>query len=562
MMYSSNATSNSFDLVELYLLQFVFKFVYLIREVKKISTNLNHLRMMTGTLRIAVTCLFFIVFIHVNAQVTFVIESLPSATPKEDTIFITGSFNNWQVNDAGYMLHPQLDGRYSITLPCDSSQIEFKFTRGSWLKVETSEINDYIENRVVKCKGQQTYNARIENWQDLGGVKEFNYIVLLLFAIGFYGVSILFFAIRIHYKIRFFKPFFFLFNIALIVLLIGVVFYNQANFIWQSRIGMAGLVFLFLWGPLFRFFILSLKGQKEINVSMFHFLPAVIVVLLGILRFTNFKPLDFYAEELNAELIVGNFLLICLGVFSSIGYHFVLIKKMKQLHENKSENPKKYRLVGILYLISASSLFYLLVTSVLLFFDFKVGVNNGIELMLVLLSIIIFVEFYYYLRYPVLFYKSTGGAVTEKYNGKAPIYSGNRASAKQALQKSSPQKLPEELTSQLKEMLKKQMLVEKVFKEPKLNIATLSEIIDTKPHILSRILNEQFNKNFRDYINEYRIKEFIELAGSEKYKHYTLLALSYEVGFNSKSTFNLAFKKVTGLSPRNFLKENEISIRD
>jgi AraC-like DNA-binding protein len=106
------------------------------------------------------------------------------------------------------------------------------------------------------------------------------------------------------------------------------------------------------------------------------------------------------------------------------------------------------------------------------------------------------------------------------------------------------------------------MLVEKAFKDPKLNIAGLSKIINTKPHILSRVLNEQFNKNFRDYINEYRIKEFIELASSEKYKNYTLLALSYEVGFNSKSTFNLAFKKVTGLSPRNFLKNSEINMDD
>ncbi len=517
---------------------------------------------MPRSLRITIAYLLSFIGFSVNAQVTFIIESLPNTTPNEDTIFISGTFNNWQVNNASYMLHPQLDGKYSVTLLVDTGIIEFKFTRGSWLKVETSKTNEYIQNRTIDCRKQKTYIAKIENWQDLGGVEEFNYVVLLLFAIGFYGISILFFAIRIQYRTVAFKPFFFAFNIALIISLIGIVFYNQANFIWQSRIGMMGLVMLFLWGPLFRFFINSLTGQENFKLVTLHVLPALLVVLLAILRFLNFEPLDFYAYEINSELILGNLIVVWLGILSTFVYHLLGIKNLSQLFKERSKHPKKNQFINIIYVVSSSALVYLIITFVLLQAEIMQGIDNSIELMLILLSVIMFVEFYYYWKYPVIFHIKEAGAGRTKYNGSILVGNYDNAEFKQNHQRTSLQKLPEVLTSELKDKLQKQMLVEKAFKDPKLNIAGLSEIIDTKPHILSRILNEEFSKNFRDYINEYRIKEFIELASSEKYKNYTLLALSYEVGFNSKSTFNLAFKKVTGLSPRNFLKNSEINMDD
>ena len=96
---------------------------------------------------------------------------------------------------------------------------------------------------------------------------------------------------------------------------------------------------------------------------------------------------------------------------------------------------------------------------------------------------------------------------------------------------------------------------EKAFKDPNLSVASLSEMMNTKSHILSKILNDEFHMNFRDFINNYRIKEFVHIANIPEYKNYTLLALAYEVGFNSKSTFNLAFKKITGLTPGQYLEQ-------
>jgi AraC-like DNA-binding protein len=71
-------------------------------------------------------------------------------------------------------------------------------------------------------------------------------------------------------------------------------------------------------------------------------------------------------------------------------------------------------------------------------------------------------------------------------------------------------------------------------------------------HTLSAVINEGYNKNFFDFINDYRIEEFKRLAATEQYKHYTFLAIAMEVGFSSKTTFNRAFKKCTGQTPREY----------
>ncbi len=88
------------------------------------------------------------------------------------------------------------------------------------------------------------------------------------------------------------------------------------------------------------------------------------------------------------------------------------------------------------------------------------------------------------------------------------------------------------------------MEIEKVYRDAELSINNLSEMLDTKSHILSKVLNTHHHKSFRDFVNSYRIKEFIYLAENGELEKYTFLGLAYEVGFNSKSTFNLAFKKI------------------
>ena len=71
---------------------------------------------------------------------------------------------------------------------------------------------------------------------------------------------------------------------------------------------------------------------------------------------------------------------------------------------------------------------------------------------------------------------------------------------------------------------------------------------------LSQVINESFNQNFYDFINSYRIDDFERILDNGSNSKKTILEIAYEVGFNSKSAFNRAFKKQTGITPKEYKK--------
>jgi len=82
-------------------------------------------------------------------------------------------------------------------------------------------------------------------------------------------------------------------------------------------------------------------------------------------------------------------------------------------------------------------------------------------------------------------------------------------------------------------------------------------MMDVSTHDLSYLLNDSFGVNFFNFVNRYRVDEAKRLMLSGQNKHLNLLGIAYSAGFNSKTTFNIAFKKQTGLSPSEFMKQGE-----
>ncbi|OXG04942.1 AraC family transcriptional regulator [Flavobacterium araucananum] len=98
--------------------------------------------------------------------------------------------------------------------------------------------------------------------------------------------------------------------------------------------------------------------------------------------------------------------------------------------------------------------------------------------------------------------------------------------------------------------LEKVMNEKTLYKNPNLTLQDLSKEINISSHQLSQLLNNNLNKNFTSFVNEFRIKEACEImAQNDKL---TLESIGYDVGFNSKSTFFSAFKKQTGTTPLNY----------
>lgn len=97
----------------------------------------------------------------------------------------------------------------------------------------------------------------------------------------------------------------------------------------------------------------------------------------------------------------------------------------------------------------------------------------------------------------------------------------------------------------------------KPYLNPELRLSELAQHFEVNISHLSTLINLCFSQNFNDLINSYRIELFLQKISSGQLQHFTLMSLAYDSGFNSKTTFNRAFKKYTGLTPSEFLKKTE-----
>lgn len=96
---------------------------------------------------------------------------------------------------------------------------------------------------------------------------------------------------------------------------------------------------------------------------------------------------------------------------------------------------------------------------------------------------------------------------------------------------------------------------EKPYLDGDMTINDLARKTGIPRHHITEVLNEKHHRNFFSFVNEYRIREVISRIGDPKYQHYTILAIAFDSGFNSKSTFNTFFKAYTGKTPSAYREE-------
>jgi AraC-like DNA-binding protein len=102
--------------------------------------------------------------------------------------------------------------------------------------------------------------------------------------------------------------------------------------------------------------------------------------------------------------------------------------------------------------------------------------------------------------------------------------------------------------------IKIQLEEHKIFTNPELKLADFATLIGLPQHQLSKLINEKFGKSFNDLINEYRVQEFINRINEPQSQNLSVFGLALDVGFNTKSSFNNIFKKITGKTPSEFRK--------
>lgn len=96
---------------------------------------------------------------------------------------------------------------------------------------------------------------------------------------------------------------------------------------------------------------------------------------------------------------------------------------------------------------------------------------------------------------------------------------------------------------------------ERLFLDPKFNLKSLAEKVNIPHYQISKILNDYFDLNFNDFINEFRVNEFIRIIRLSDKRHIKNSALAFQCGFYSESTFFRAFKKFIGKTPQQYIKD-------
>ena len=115
--------------------------------------------------------------------------------------------------------------------------------------------------------------------------------------------------------------------------------------------------------------------------------------------------------------------------------------------------------------------------------------------------------------------------------------------------------LRQEDVADLVNKIRKYMVIKKPYLDRDLTIYNLSDQLRISRHTLSEVINEHMGMNFYNLVNEYRVKEVKQRMKNEDYRQLTILAIAYDSGFNSKSSFNTIFKEKTGQTPSQYLAE-------
>lgn len=306
-----------------------------------------------------------------------------------------------------------------------------------------------------------------------------------------------------------------------------------------------GLLYLrtvipFAYGPLLFLYVLHLcRYKSKITLKqLLHFIPALGVFIFEILYLYVLNDFNFAIEYLKKQLFYH---ILKYLVISSIAIYIigtlVLLKKYQKKIYNRFSYTEKIDLKWLNVLIYSFLIIWFITWTTLTtnrLLDF-VSLQNESNFLYPPLAIFVIFLAYFGLK-------------------QTNVFSKLNIKTKQEIPNPPPQK-KENSASQFEIIFYKveQLMNEKkLYLEPDLSIDKVSNIIKTNSNYVSKAINSIGKKSFFNYINNYRINEFKERIRKEKNKDFTIIAIAYDCGFNSKASFNRIFKNQTGVTPSQY----------
>ena len=304
---------------------------------------------------------------------------------------------------------------------------------------------------------------------------------------------------------------------------------------WIDRLAILVDITIFLFGPLMLFYVRKLlRPLHGVNYSNWgHLVPA----LLHFSFFLWTCSLSYEALQLNYRSYAFGvifFVMECGGLLSITCYviwSFLILKKSSEVEmysSTYSVTIKQY-LQGFLVAISGLSMFWMI--SFLDTYFFQWGWSHfNYNMVWVLVPTFLYVVGYFSLKTPEIL--------------RIPL-----------VIKKSVDRLSNDEIDTLQRKLNQIMQYQRAYEDPGLTLQDLADKLGTSGNNLSWLLNRVYKKSFYDYLNSIRVDAFQQKIFENEHSHKTLLALAMDVGFNSKSTFNKAFKSFARDTPSNYIRK-------
>jgi len=305
---------------------------------------------------------------------------------------------------------------------------------------------------------------------------------------------------------------------------------------------------LFCMGPLYHIYCRYLldKSYKTTPKTILHFLPSMLVLLmmLPFYTMTGETKISFIhglSESGTIKIPTEQLVFMAAHVAQTVAYIFAAYKFIGKKEEELKDFSSDVFVVKKLEWLNTFSLYfsiyfllYFILVVVLSFLNsYQVQVDY---VMLLITSVSIYAIGYVAISSPEIF----------KAIPDFELQSFEQNIENQQDQLRNTNKFPE-----LKEKLLQYMDANKPYLKSDLKISELSDGLTVPYYQLSQLINDDFLVNFYDFINKYRVEEAKKML-IEDTRNYKILAIAYEVGFNSKATFNRVFKKFTDLTPSEF----------
>ncbi len=310
----------------------------------------------------------------------------------------------------------------------------------------------------------------------------------------------------------------------------------------------------FTYGPLLYLYVrfMTDPGRKFNWFSLLHFIPFVVFLTVSVIfrELPLMKDLrNFFKPDrfISLRIVYSTCFFLSVTAYSILA--FVLIRN----HQRKLKDLISYTswVITLNWLKILSISFYV---SFLVLFILG-GLNmigdfipfDPYFVVFGFITVISFAFSFYAIQQPVIYGQEVRVIDEEKIGKEVEKYVKSGLKDKQA-----------------EEYLKKLISVmetDKPYLNRNLSIQDLSELTGISRHYITQVLNEKHGKNFFTFINEYRVKDVILRFNNPKNNNFTILAIAFDAGFNSKTTFNSIFKSLTGMTPSEY-REKSTGIKE